>query len=150
MKLTSFGFNGQFLSWIESYLTGRTLTVNYLFILQIFLVCSSVSQSSHLGPLLFNSFINDLPTVLDFSVNLLLFADDAKMFSPLEFLSDPINVQSNLDKLVSWSKRNCLPLNINKCCVITFIRLHKPFLFNYSIDHTFLTRINSIRLRNYT
>jgi len=108
-------------------------------------VCSGVPQGSHLGPLLFILFINDLPTVLDSSVNILLFADDAKLFSPIESLSDAVNLQSNLDKLVRWSKQNCLPLNINKCSIITFTRLHKPILFNYSIDHKTLTRVNHIR-----
>jgi len=108
-------------------------------------VCSGIPQGSHLGPLLFNLFVNDLPTVLDSAVDFLLFADDAKIFSPIESLSDAVNLQSNLDKLVNWSKQNYLPLNINKCSIITFTRLHKPFLFNYSIDHTLLTRGNSIR-----
>uniref|UniRef100_A0A2S2NJ55 Putative RNA-directed DNA polymerase n=1 Tax=Schizaphis graminum TaxID=13262 RepID=A0A2S2NJ55_SCHGA len=145
-KLFNIGFNGNFLDWIESYLTCRTQAVKLsLFTSNYFSVCSGVPQGSHLGPLLFILFINDLPTVLDSSVNILLFADDAKLFSPVESLSDAVNLQSNLDKLVSWSKQNCLPLNINKCSIITFTRLHKPILFNYSIDHTTLTRVNHIR-----
>jgi hypothetical protein len=68
-------------------------------------VCSAVSQRSHLGPLLFILFINDLPTVLDSSVNLLLFADDAKIFSPTESYSDAVNLQSNLVNLVNWKKK---------------------------------------------
>ena len=145
-KLFNIGFNGNFLDWIESYLTCLTQAVKLsLFTSNYFSVCSGVPQGSHLGPLLFILFINDLPTVLDSSVNILLFADDAKLFSPVESLSDAVNLQSNLDKLVSWSKQNCLPLNINKCSIITFTRLHKPILFNYSIDHTTLTRVNHIR-----
>lgn len=92
-------------------------------------MCSGVLQGSNLGPLLFNLFINDLLTVLDSSVNLLLFANDAKMFSSIESNSYTINLQSDLDNLVSWNKQNCLPSNINKCSIITFTHLHKPFLF---------------------
>jgi len=44
-------------------------------------------------------FIDDLPTVLDSSVNLLLFADDEKIFAPIESLSDAVNLQSNLASL---------------------------------------------------
>ncbi|KAF0706179.1 putative RNA-directed DNA polymerase, partial [Aphis craccivora] len=89
-----------FLSWIESYLTGRTEAVKLsLYISNNFSVCSGVLQGSNLGPLLFNLFINDLLTVLDSSVNLLLFANDAKMFSSIESNSYTINLQSDLDNL---------------------------------------------------
>jgi hypothetical protein len=58
---------------------------------------------------------------------------------------DSVNLQSNLNKLVIWSKQNCLPFNINKCSIIIFTRLNNPILFNYSIDHKLLIRVNYIR-----
>lgn len=40
-------------------------------------VTSEVSQGSYLAPLLFNIYINDIN---DINSNILLFADDAKLF----------------------------------------------------------------------
>ncbi|KAF0747905.1 inositol monophosphatase 1-like, partial [Aphis craccivora] len=42
-------------------------------------VCSGVPQGSHLGT--FILFINDLPSIFNLSVNVLMFADDTKMYS---------------------------------------------------------------------
>ena len=43
-------------------------------------VLSGIPQRSILGPLLFIIFINDLVSTCDDSVNLYLFADDAKLY----------------------------------------------------------------------
>jgi hypothetical protein len=92
-------------------------------------VLSGVSQNSHLGPLLFLIFINDLPLVLDGSINILSFADDAKIFYTVNSLSDAESLQYNLNKFQLWSKLNLLPLNIDKCHMITFTRKKKSYLF---------------------
>lgn len=90
-------------------------------------------------------FINVLPSIFDNTVDILLFADDAKIFSTIYSPSDALNLQANLDKFVIWTHQNSLSLNINKCNVITFSRIDNPISFDYKIDNCSVTRATSIR-----
>lgn len=60
-------------------------------------------------------------------------------------LSSALRLQLYLNKLVSWGKQNCLPLNINKCSIITFTYFLNYILYNRSIYHTLLSKVNSIK-----
>jgi ribonuclease P/MRP protein subunit RPP40 len=58
-------------------------------------VNSGVPQGSNLGPLLFLLFINDIVEM--FSLNVLLFADDVKLYSTIRDISDCMRLQSNVE-----------------------------------------------------
>ena len=76
-------------------------------------VVSGVPQGSVLGPVLFILFINDLPNNLE-NCSVLTFADDTKIVSKIGSEADSQNLQTNLNKIVDWSKNNNMELNVNK------------------------------------
>lgn len=78
-------------------------------------------------------------------VDILLFADDVKLFSVIKSPNDALKLQSNLDKFVVWSFVNRLPLNMKKCSVITFSHLNNIITYNYMIDNFSVKRVTSIR-----
>jgi len=73
-------------------------------------VCSGVPQGSVLGPLLFLIFMNDLEDGISSSI--LKFADDKTIFRELKDNKDCSILQSDLDKLVSWSQKWQMEFNV--------------------------------------
>ena len=113
-KLEAVGIRGKLLKWIQAFLNDRKQRV----VIQgnkseWAPVTSGVPQGSVLGPLLFLVFINDLPDTV--RSNILLFADDAKIFRPVTLPSDCIELQHDLDALMAWSARWQLHFNEAKC-----------------------------------
>ena len=114
-KLKHYGVQGPTLAWFKSYLTGR----------QQFCVANGVSsgksliscgvlQGSILGPLLFLTFINDLPKRLDFSIGR-SFADDTNLtFSAINLLELQDEMNNDLGKIFAWLCSNKLSLKILK------------------------------------
>nr|CAD2193606.1 unnamed protein product [Meloidogyne enterolobii]CAD2204952.1 unnamed protein product [Meloidogyne enterolobii] len=82
-KLYKMGIQGNILSWINDYLSNRTFTVRVSNHYSEEKHCTSgVPQGSILGPLLFITFISDLPTYCATpGITLKLFADDLKISS---------------------------------------------------------------------
>uniref|UniRef100_A0A7E4V8T5 Reverse transcriptase domain-containing protein n=2 Tax=Panagrellus redivivus TaxID=6233 RepID=A0A7E4V8T5_PANRE len=106
------------ISWITSFLSDRSMSV-------LIGNCKSspvptpsgVPQGSVLGPTLFLVMIADLPSFCQTDgVHCFLFADDVKIVG-----SDPACLQSFIDKLVVWSRENCLPIAPDKCSVTHFL-----------------------------
>ena len=143
-KLNKIGFSRRLVSWFSSYLSGRT---QYVFLDGILStpinVLSGVPQGSHLGPLLFNIFINDLPGVVKFS-RVLLYADDAKLFKILDSPDAPRKLQLDLNSVIEWCNVNQLRLNAKKCYTMCFSR-RAIVRHIYSLGTTKLPNVDTFR-----
>lgn len=143
-KLQDIGVEPKLLGWIASYLNGRLQYVKLSgHVSAEFESKSGVPQGSHLGPLLFILFMDDVTRVLK-SIKL-LYADDLKLIGKVKSISDAILLQADLNALTSWCRENRLYLNVDKCKVMSFFRIRAPVHFDYCIDGVPLTRVKEIR-----
>ena len=143
-KLHSSGFSFSLLTLIKSYLLRRDLFVCYGGQKSdTFSPTSGVPQGSNLGPLLFLLFINDITTKID--SNILIYADDIKIYLPISHVKDSITLQKNLNSIYEWSVINRIELNIPKCKVVTFTRKTNSLKFNYMIESTLIARSNRVK-----
>ena len=91
------------LAQIQSYLSNREQFVRASgWISNPIKVNSGVPQGSHLGPLLFVLFMNDVPDVLNYS-NCLMFADDPKLFCSVKSVLDALDLQRDFGYFIMVS-----------------------------------------------
>jgi hypothetical protein len=144
-KLEAHGIHGPLLSWFTTYLQQRPLFVRFANALsKEFTASSGVPQGSHLGPLLFILFVNDIVDVVN--AECLMFADDIKLFKKISSHQDIIDLQDSFDSLQTWCLENCMSLNPDKCSCITFNRTQHPNVYIYKFgDSTPLKRVTQIK-----
>ena len=144
-KLSAYGISGSLLEWLKSYLINR-----FQFIeidncrSDIFEITSGVPQGSHLGPLLFLLFINDLPLFIKFCY-ILLFADDTKLFLEIKDSKDALLLQSDLINFTNWFKSNHMALNVTKCKVVTFTNKRTIIDASYSLANQALQFVDQLK-----
>lgn len=144
-KLIKIGIKGDLLRWLKSYVCNRSQVVKLNgYFSNSALVTSGVPQGSHLAPLLFNIYINDIYKCFQHS-SFLEYADDLKIFRPIRNVSDCLALQSDIDNLCHYCQNNKLSLNISKCKVIQFTRNKNKFNFKYNINGSELEQVDSIR-----
>lgn len=108
-------------------------------------VLSGIAQGSTLGPLLFVLFIDDLPEYLSiYDVDILLFADDSKLFKLIKTVRDAIVLQRALHSLLHWCNTWKLHPNVNKCGVISFTWKDIPLNFEYSMLGSKLQQLQNV------
>ena len=89
-----------------------------------------VPQGFVLGPLLFLTYINDLPSVSKLLCH--FFADDTNLFCIGKNLGDIVNeINVGIDKIYSGVKANKLSLNVEKTNFMVFT----PKCFPRNMDH---------------
>lgn len=144
-KLQGLGIRGELLGWLSSYLTERTQIVRIKnFLSKEIKVPSGVPQGSHLGPLLFNIYVNDIASCF-VSANFLMFADDLKLYMRVVDDSDRMNLQADLDRLSIWCGINGMELNVRKCHSMVFSRDRYPIDRVYSINGCPLDSVSQVR-----
>ena len=119
-KLSTYGFSGKLLVWIENFLTERsqcvTLNGKLSFVSP---VISGVPQGSVLGPILFLLYINDLVDASHHSI-CRSFADDTRISKSISRYEDSILLQNDLNNVVNWSNTNNMVLNEDKFQLMIF------------------------------
>lgn len=142
-KLNFMGFTHNSLRWISSYLSNRKQKVYFKKqTSKPIYVKSGVPQGSHLGPLLFSLFINDLPRVIKYS-NILMYADDVKIFLTYNCYADHTFLQHDLDAFSSWCKINLMELNYKKCNSMCFFR-RSHLNVNYVLNGHILNKVDAV------
>ena len=75
----------------------------------------------------------------------LLYADDAKLFRPIQNVTDCVKLQEDLSRLEAWCDLWKLDLNVQKCLAISFTNKRSVIDFNYCIAESFLKRENQVK-----
>lgn len=129
-KLEHLGIRGKSLSWISSFLIGRTQVVEIPYLdaegcisfqkSRETLVTRGVPQGSVLGPILFLLFVNDIHTSVS-NVDLCLFADDTSFcLSNTSRIHLEIESFIQSSSLLQWLGDNNLSVNTDKTNFIDF------------------------------
>jgi hypothetical protein len=112
----TFGFTGTTLSWLRSYMNGRSQFVRVGDEKSSTTVCCfGVPQGSVLGPLLFSLYVSPIANLISgFGVNHVQYADDTQLYVLLRNEGDIQTVNDCFRALHSWFVINGLSLNPNK------------------------------------
>ena len=133
MKTEAHGIGGPVLRWINDFLSNRKQSVVVGNAQSSEApVTSGIPQGSVLGPVLFILYINDLPQIVDSEVR--LFADDTKIFTRSDRPGAVDVLQSDLQKLETWSKAWLLKFHPLKCQVLKLGKTKSAH--NYTMSST--------------
>lgn len=144
-KLAMYGIAGPLLEWFRSYLRDREFYVvvnGYRSSTHI--ITSGAPQGSHLAPILFNIFINDLPQFFRYSEPF-LYADDLKIARKIESPKDRELLQYDLDEVANWCINNKMQLNLNKCYHVKFTRKNNCISTEYHLYNHKVQEVETIK-----
>ena len=127
------------INWLENFLTNRLqqVVINTSLSLPVH-AYSGVPQGSILAPLEFILYFNDAPEItiaLEGSGNIMLFTDDAKVFSTV-----PDKLQESLQSFYIWLKSRQLQLAPEKCFLLQITKDHitQPS-YNFQINNNIIS-----------
>lgn len=144
-KLYHSGITGELLDWCASYLVERfSEVVVDGFTSDVFMASSGVPQGSHLGPLFFNVFINDVQSCFLHS-KIYLYADDLKVTKMIQNAVDSYLFQEDLDRFSNWCDVNKMKLNVDKCNFVHFSRKKSPYFRLYRLNGIILRELDVVK-----
>ena len=117
--------DGQFSSWVN--------------------VRSGVPQGSVLGPLLFVLFINDIVNVISSDTNILLYADDMKIWRIINTAEDQLSLQSDINNLHQWSIDNKMKFHPSKCNLVRSALRTNILDTSYHLDGTPIALADNVK-----
>jgi len=142
-KLSFYGIKGPILHWTEAFLVDRIQDV----VVEgcrspLGRVQSGVPQEQCWGSL-FLLHINDLPSVVNYTIH--LFADDCLIYHPICSSEDQDILQGDLDSLERWSDIWGMKFNPSKCNIMSIARSRSPFTYLYSLCGQVLSSVPEAR-----
>jgi hypothetical protein len=106
--------------WLRSYFSGRIQRIIMGdYVSRDILITSGVRQDSHLGPLCFIWFANEIAQIFKY-VRVFFLCWWHETVSPCAWFLDWLKIQSDLNRLVDWCGANSLELNVGKCKTVEF------------------------------
>ena len=147
LKLRKYGVVGKTGRWLEDFLKDRHQRVCIGSSVSSYRrVESGVPQGAVLSGLLFALYVNDLPLHIKTS-KISLYADDAKIYSPITSQSSIEETQEDLNRMLKWCTEWRLNLNPAKCFQVQYNpRSHvRQFNPEYRLGSVTITRKHQVR-----
>ena len=122
-KLHNLGASENALAWFKSYLSERLQTTRVATsVSSPLLVTHGVPQGSILGPMLFNLYMNDLPSVTK-ECETESYVDDTKIYlsiQPIDLENGILRVAADLNRIAEWCCSHFLLISPTKTKLILF------------------------------
>ncbi|KAI5714669.1 hypothetical protein M8J77_003487 [Diaphorina citri] len=141
-KLAEFGFHPDFIVFVASYLRHREHRVIFQnHVSDPYYPTSSVIQGSKLSSLFFAVVIDGVGEAINHA-NYLLYADDLKLFHPINSEADCLHLQEDFSAVNTWLTQHQLSFHPDKCEVMSISRNKEPLSFEYKIGNIPLSRVS--------
>lgn len=150
IKLAGLGFSKELLTLISEIITDRKYIVKAENVItdQIITPCSGIPQGSHIGPLLYTIYCNDLAAFINEEcpdVQVMQYADDTKLMMSIVNTDSHHQLQKAIHRIDAWSKINHLPLNHGKTQLLSFTRNANVGEFEYTIAGQPVKRCRTVK-----
>lgn len=149
-KLRDLGMNRETLEMIASFIKDRKyrLKADNVKSNDSIYPLSGIPQGSHIGPLLYTLYCNDITEAIQTEcpdVNIIQYADDTKLLMKIRTPQSHLQLQKAIHHLNAWSTMNHLPLNHTKTQAMSFKKDGNPEIYQYKVEGTEIERPLTIK-----